>query len=343
MAAHPKKSARKINVAVAGLGFMGVTHLRAYQKITNARIVAVCDPTRAPVNGILRGVNGNIQNSAAVNLGANVKVYQKFEDLLADTAVELVDICTPTQFHPAQAIAALHAGKHALCEKPLAQNPADARKILKVATASQKFLMPAMCLRFWPGWSWLKKVAAEKTYGAVRAANFRRVSAKPAWGNAGTHFGGALLDLHIHDTDFVNFLFGRPQSVFSTGVPDANGSVDHVVTQYFYQNGPVVHAEGSWLLPAGFNMGFTLHCERATIDFDMARAGDALRLHVAGEKLRTVKLEKTDGYNEEIRYFVDCVARGERPIIVTPQDSVTALEICEAEEKSVRTGAVVKL
>jgi predicted dehydrogenase len=214
---------------------------------------------------------------------------------------------------------------------------------LKAAATSEKFLMPAMCMRFWPGWSWLKKVVAEKTYGVVRAANFRRVTAKPAWGQAGTHVGGALLDLHIHDTDFVNFLFGRPASVFSSGVPDAHGNVDHVVTQYFYPDGPAVHAEGSWLLPDGFNMSFALHCERATIDFDLSRGSAALRLHEARKKPRTLKLKNADGYVEEIRYFVDCAIRGRRPTVVTALDGVTALEICAAEEKSVRTGAVVKL
>jgi predicted dehydrogenase len=333
----------KINVAVAGLGFMGVTHLRVYQKIRNVRIVAVCDAVRFPVNGVLRGINGNIKNSADIHLGAKVKVYREFNELIADRDVELVDICTPTALHPAQVIAALQAGKHILCEKPLAQNVADTRKILKVAAASENFLMPAMCMRFWPGWSWLKKIVAEKTYGAVRAASFRRVTAKPAWGKAGTHAGGALLDLHIHDTDFVNFLFGRPAKVFSSGVTDAAGSVDHVVTQYFYPNGPAVHAEGSWLLPDGFNMSFTLHCERATIDFDLSRGSDALHLHEAGKKSRAVKLKNADGYGEEIRYFLDCITRGKRPTVVTPQDGATALEICVAEETSVRTGAVVKL
>jgi predicted dehydrogenase len=335
--------AKKVNVAVAGLGFMGVTHLRAYQKLRNARIVAVCDNSRLPVGGVLRGVNGNITNSADIRLGANVKTYRGFDELLADRDVELVDLCTPTARHPAQAIAALRAGKHVLCEKPLAQNFSDARKILKVADASEKFLMPAMCMRFWPGWSGLKKIVAEKTHGAVRAASFQRVTAKPAWSKAGTHIGGALLDLHIHDTDFVNFLFGRPASVFSTGVTDAAGSVDHVVTQYFYPGGPAVHAEGSWLMPDGFNMRFTLHCERATIDFDWSRGGEALRLREAGKKSRTIKLKKTDGYGEEIRYFVDCVARGEKPSVVTVLDGLTALEICAAEEKSVKAGSPVKL
>ncbi len=343
MAANKKTTPRRVNVAVVGLGFMGVTHLRAYQQIRNARIVAVCDAVRLPIHGVLRGVAGNIKKTADLQLGPRVKIYREFSELLADCEVDLVDLCTPTALHPAQAIAALRAGKHVLCEKPMAVNLAAAQTVLKAAAASEKFLMPAMCMRFWPGWSWLKTAVAKKTYGAVRAANFRRVTAKPAWGKAGTHRGGALLDLHIHDTDFVNFLFGRPAAVFSTGVTDAVGNVDHVVTQYFYPQGPLVHAEGSWLLPDGFNMSFALHCERATIDYDLARGAGALQLREAGEKMRTVKLKNTDGYAEELRYFVGCVARGESPSIVTPQDGVTALEICAAEEKSVRTGKLVRL
>jgi predicted dehydrogenase len=335
--------AKIVNVAVAGLGFMGVTHLRVYQKLRNARVVAVCDGGRLPVNGVLRGVNGNIQHAAETRLGRHVKVCRDFDELIADPDVELVDICTPTARHSAQVIAALKAGKHTLCEKPLAQDVSEARKIFQAAKASKKFLMPAMCMRFWPGWSWLKKAVAEQAFGAVRTAGLRRVSAKPAWGKAGSHAGGALLDLHIHDTDFVNFLFGRPASIYSTGVVDTSGAVNHVLTQYFYPQGPAVHAEGSWLLPDGFNMSFTVHCERAMIDFDLSRGTDALRVHENGEKVRTIKLKNTDGYAEEIAYFVNCVAHGVKPSVVTAQDGLTALEICAAEEKSVRTGAVVRL
>ncbi len=337
----PKK--QRVNVAVAGLGFMGVTHLRAYLRNPSARVVAVCGLNRLPVNGVLRGVAGNIKKTDDIRLGASVKVYRQFNELLADREVEMVDICTPTALHPAHVIAALKAGKHVLCEKPIAQNSIDARKILRAAAASKKFLMPAMCMRFWPGWSWLKKVVAERTYGKVRAANFRRLSVMPGWGGAGSHPGGALFDLHIHDTDFVNYLFGRPKSVFSTGVIGEGGAINHVVTQYQFPGGPAVSAEGSWLLVSGFQMNFTVICERATLDFDLARGAAALRVDEAGKKSRTIKLETGDGYDTEIRYFVDCVLRGKRPEAVTALDAVTALEICEAEEKSVRTARLVKI
>ena len=140
-----------VNVAVVGLGFMGVTHLRAYLEAQGARFVAVCDAVRLPVNGVLQGVAGNIKKSDDINLGPKVKVYRKLEEVLADPDVELVDICTPTPLHPEQAIAALGAGKNVLCEKPLARTSASGRDILRALKAAPGFLMPAMCMRFWPG------------------------------------------------------------------------------------------------------------------------------------------------------------------------------------------------
>lgn len=340
----------KLNIAVVGLGFMGVTHIRAYLDIPRARIAAVCDAVRLPVNGILAGVAGNIKKSDDIDLGPNVKVYRKLEEVLADPEIDLVDICTPTPLHPEQATAALRAGKKVLCEKPLARTSAQARQILDAQKQAGGFLMPAMCMRFWPGWSWLKKVVDEKTYGRIFAARFRRLSEMPTWSKQGTYsggtmdIGGALFDLHIHDVDFVNFLFGKPQKVFATGVVQQPGAaVDHVVAQYLYPQGPLVYAEGGWLLTKGFNMAYTLLCERATLDFDLARGADAMQVIESGKEPRTIRSEGPDGYTEEVRYVVDCALTGKHPSVVTGQDGLTALEICEAEEKSVRTGSVVPL
>jgi predicted dehydrogenase len=340
---------KKINVAVVGLGFMGMTHLRAYLASDSARVVAVCGLSRLPVNGVLRGVKGNIETGTDdIQLDAQVKAFRKIEDVLADGDVELVDICTPTPAHPEQCIAALKAGKHVLCEKPLARTSAAAREILRVAESSPGFLMPAMCLRFWPGWSWLKKVAQEEIYGRILAARFRRVSEMPGWSKQGIYgggadLGGALFDLHIHDTDFVNFLFGRPRAVYSSGVINSAGTIDHVVTQYIYPGGPAVHAEGNWLLTHGFNMSYTIHCERATLDFDLGRGAGAMQITEQGKPARAVHYDEPDGYAGEIRYMLDRITERRRPAIVDAGAAVTALEICEAEESSVRSEAVVTL
>jgi predicted dehydrogenase len=339
-------SNRRVNVAVVGLGFMGVTHLRAYQAVESAQIVSVCDSVRLPVNGVLAGVAGNVKKSDDIDLGPHVKVCRRLEEVLADPEVELVDLCTPTPLHPEQAIAALQAGKHVLCEKPLARTAAVARKIVQAAESAPGCLMPAMCMRFWPGWSWLRQVVQERPYGQVLAARFRRLSELPGWSKQGTYsadMGGALFDMHIHDTDFIQFLFGRPSSVFSTGLVRPGGSIDHVVTQYDYPAGPKVYAEGSWLLTKGFNMSYTVYCERATLDFDLGRGAEAMQITEPGKSPRTVKYDGPDGYGLEVRYIVSCVCEGKRPTIVTGRDGLSALEICEAEEQSVRTGAVVKI
>ncbi len=339
-------SERKVNVAVVGLGFMGVTHIKAYQQLPAAKIVAVCDAVKLPVNGILAGVTGNVASSGDLDLGRDIKVFKNLADVLADPEVDLVDLCVPTQFHPEQSIASLKAGKHVLCEKPLALNSKQAREIVEVAKSSKGVFMPAMCMRFWPGWAWLKQLVAEQTYGKVQAARFRRMSETPGWSKgaytSGATSGGALFDLHIHDVDFVQFLFGRPKGVFASGVIRGD-SIDHVTAQYHYPGGPSVYAEGSWLLAKGFSMAYTLLYEKATIDFDLARGAEALHVIEHGQAPRVVKPEAGDGYSGEIKYIIECVSHGRKPETVTAADGLSAVEICEAEAESVRTGKWVGL
>jgi len=90
-------------------------------------------------------------------------------------------------------------------------------------------------------------------------------------------------------------------------------------------------------------MAYTVHCERATLDFDLARGADAMQVTEEGQPARSVQYDGPDGYGAEVRYVIECVQRRQLPAVVTALDGVVALEICEAEEKSVRTSQVVKL
>jgi predicted dehydrogenase len=205
--------------------------------------------------------------------------------------------------------------------------------------------MPAMCMRFWAEWEVLKRAVAENHYGRVLSATFRRMGTVPAgWYRDGRISGGGLLDLHVHDTDFVYHLFGKPKGVFSRGYTGASGEVDHVLTQYLYDQGgtaPVlVAAEGSWTMAAGFGfkMQFTVTFERATLDFDLARK-DTLMLYGDG-KAQPVPFDKHDGYTGELAYFLECVATGTKPERVTAEDGVAGLHIVECEKRSIETGAV---
>jgi predicted dehydrogenase len=345
----PQSATRPVNVGVVGLGFMGLTHIKSYAQVPGARLVAVADAVRQPVNGVLPGVTGNITGSDAIQLDRAVKVYRQLEELLANPDVELVDLCVPTPLHHSMATAALKAGKHVICEKPLARTAALAREIVEVASSAKGFFMPAMCLRFWPEWAFVKQAIDRNTYGRVLAARFRRVSEAPGWSKEtylkGDQSGGALLDLHIHDTDFVQFCFGRPLSVFSSGLTRYSGAIDHVVTQYQVANGAAVSAEGSWLMTPGhgFNMEYTINFEGATVDYDLGRGAEALRVCEEGQAPRVVKCDEPDGYVGELRHMADCIRTGQPPSIVTAQDGLGAVEICEAEEKSIRLKQVVTL
>lgn len=349
MAKTKSAPVRPVNVGVIGLGFMGLVHIKAYKQIPGARIVAVADAFKQPVNGVIPGVGGNVTDGDALKLDPGVKAYGSAAELIANADVQLVDICVPTPEHVTLSLAALKAGKHAVCEKPLARTSAQCRQVVRAAARAKTYFMPAMCMRFWPGWDWLKQAMARKRYGKVLAARFRRVSGPPGWSKAnyfkGGESGGALLDLHIHDTDFVQFCFGRPKAVFSQGLSRFSGAVDHVVTQYVVKGGATVSAEGSWLMSGAhpFTMKYTVNFEKATAEFDISRGAQALRLYEDGKPMQTVKLEGVDGYVGELSHMIESIRRKRPPTTVTAQDGLSAVEICEAEEQSVLTGKLVKL
>src|SRR3954471_18804604 len=272
-------------------------------------------------------------------------------DLIADKSVDVVDICLATPLHVEYAIAALKKGKHVLVEKPLARTAKDAQKLAKAAAKAKGLSMCAMCMRFWPGWTWLKEAVDRRTYGRVLSASFRRLATMPsgAFYANGEQSGGAILDLHIHDTDFVQFLFGPPAAVSSRGYTKTSGAIDHILTHYLYDGAegadapPLVTAEGTWAMaaPYEFRMQYMVNFDQATAVFDLL-APEHLSLYRNGQK-EAVALDARMGYELEIAYFLDCIAKGEKPSVVTIQDAADAMKLIEAEEKSVKTGKPVRV
>jgi predicted dehydrogenase len=339
-----------IHVGIVGLGFMAATHIKAYRQLEDVKIGALCNPSGRHLDGDFSKVTGNVGDNAPVVLDMRgVKATKNFEDVLNDPVIDLIDVCAPTAAHRELSIAALKAGKHVLCEKPLARSSAAARHIVDIAEKSKGFFMPAMCMRFWPGWSWLKENIESKRYGNVLGARFRRVAEPPAWGQKnffnGAESGGGLFDLHVHDVDFVQFCFGRPRSVFSTGYSKFSGAIDHVLTQYEVVSAAAVTAEGSWAMAKGFgfSMSYTVNFEKATADYDLARGAEALRLCEEGQSPRTIECPGPDGYVLELQHLLESIRSGKAPSIVTPRDALSAVEICEAEEKSVNLRQIVSL
>lgn len=334
-----------IRVGIIGLGMMGRTHYEAYQNVTGCKVVAVADQDAKRAGGDLTGTGGNVLSGGIAHLPKDIRGTTDWHELIASADVDVVDVCLPTTAHEEVAVAALQAGKHVVCEKPLARTSAQARKIADAARTAKGFFMPAMVMRFWPQWVWLKKVVSEKTYGNVLAATFRRVAQMPpGWYHDGKISGGAALDLHIHDTDFVYHLFGMPKSVSTSGYSKTTGEMDHLSTQFMYDDIPLVTAEGGWTMAPGF--GFSMRylvnfSDGATADFDLARE-KPLMLSRDG-KSEAVECPAGFGYEAELRYFIDCVRNNERPSTVTAEDGVASVRLVEAECESARSRKLVML
>jgi predicted dehydrogenase len=338
-----------INVGVIGLGMMGLTHLDVYAAAKAAKAVAIADPDEARRTGKTRAA-GNVEGQAQGRFDVKSVVgYADGMELIRDPSVQLVDICLPTPLHKQFTIAALEAGKHVLVEKPLARTSADAFAIAEAADRafekSGAIAMPAMCIRFWPGWSWLKQAIDQKTYGKVLSARFTRLASHPpgAFYKNAEACGAAALDLHIHDADFVQYCFGKPRAVRSAGYCKPTTGVDHVTTHYVYDDVPFVGAEGGWAMQNGFpfTMKYLVNFENATAAYDLS-AAEPLMLYRDG-KAEVVAIDKRQGYELEINYLLDCIAAKKRPTTVTLRDAAEAVKLVEAEVESVRTGREVLL
>lgn len=331
-------------IGLIGLGFMGATHIKAWRQVADARIAALCNPSGRHLDGDFTDVSGNVGDKEPLKLEMNgVTAYRDYAAMLADPNIDAIDICTPTHTHLALVLAALAAGKHVICEKPMARSSVEARQMADAARKANRILMPAMCLRFWPEWAWLKEAVSSGRYGKVLSARFTRIAEPPGWGRStfldGKKSGGALLDLHIHDTDFVNHLFGKPLTVQSHGYSLLSGCIDHVVTRYDVACGALVHAEGGWTMAKGFGfrMAYTVNFEKATADYDLARGKESLRLTEDGET-KAIACDGPDGYVGQLSHFIQSVRAGTQPTVVTADDGVASVEICEAEERSALNG-----
>jgi predicted dehydrogenase len=330
-----------INVGIIGLGFMGQTHLGCYQRLGDqARVVAIADIEPRRAAGDMSGAFSNVDSGdkSALDM-SRVKGFTDYRKLLEMPDVELVDVCVPTPVHPQVAIDALRAGKHVLCEKPLARTSAAARDIVDAAKKSDKFFMPAMCIRFWPQYRWLYQAIQDGRYGRVLSAHFTRLaSTPPGWFRDGALSGGAALDLHIHDTDFARYCFGEPVSVSSSGYNTITGEIDHVVTTFRFRETPVVVAEGGWAMHDGFpfRMRFVVRFEQATVEFDMDKK-DSLQVFADG-KATPIPCDSDTGWFHEIRYFLQCIAENQPPSVVTAEDAYRSVALIEAELRSLRAG-----
>lgn len=336
--AMPAKAS--IGVGVIGLGFIGRHHVRAVQAAARdgleCSIVAVCDPNWSGDGAQQRSAAGNItisQHDQQLLDPKQMTAYSQVDQMLADARVDVISVCTYTETHVDMALRALAAGKHVLVEKPVAIASDEVRRLARAAREARTLCMPAMCMRFWPGWDWLRKRIRQGSFGPVRSATFQRLGSRPNWSlfyADESRSGGALFDLHIHDVDFIYWCFGRPRSL------SAAGSSMHMTTHYRFDDGPAhVTAEGAWDLQpgAGFRMRYLVTFEDATVEWDISRT-PRLMVH-RSDGSESIELGELTGYDVQMREFIRSVRDG-HPLRATLDDAVIVTEILEAEQRSLK-------
>ena len=345
---------KEVRIGLVGLGFMGTTHWGIYQAMKGARVVALADVDAAKRRGDVSKVVGNIgggDNSKPLDL-SGVTVYESARALISNADVDVVDICVPTPDHADIVCAALAAGKHVFCEKPLCRTEAEMKKIVAAVKKAKTCFNLGLCVRAWPEYRHAYEYFRSGKAGAMKSATFKRISPSVdgnAWQNwymDGARSGGALLDLHVHDIDEVNYFFGKPKSLTASGANIVSkGGIDHVVATYDYGNGTLVMAEGGWAAAKGtpFEMSFTIVCEKATLKLDAS----GYHIYPVKGKPITPKCDikaGPTGWHQELAYFVACVKKGVTPDKYQTIDSVeTTMKMLFAEAKSIASGRKVSL
>lgn len=323
-----------MKIGIIGMGFMGNTHLAGWRA--------------TPVEQI--GVYSEVYRD---ELGDDITRYDSLDALLAD--VDVVDICTPTHTHHDLVLHAAQAGKHIICEKPLARTVEQAQAMIDACESAGVTLLVAHVVRFFPQYALAKQTVVSGEIGDVAVIRLTRASFKPgtpdSWFHDHEKSGGMMLDLMIHDFDYARWVGGDVERVFAKNTinrfTDADG--DYSVAMLRHKNGALSNIEGGWAYPkpmfrtaleiAG-SQGLIEHPDGSSVPMGVhlksAASGDQPDIAVPLSPLAE------DPYITEIKHFYDVLANGVEPR-VTAHDGLEAVRIATAAIRSAATGKPVKL
>lgn len=318
-------------IGVVGSGFMGQTHVDRYAEMQSAEVTAVAS---------LEGANQFVERN-----GLNAVAYDDGLELISDADVDAVDVCTPTPSHPALAVAALESGLDVFCEKPVANSLEGGRQIADAVSASSATCMVGHALRYFPEYESVhRRVVEENAIGAPGVARTRRISPFPQWCSDGWYgdeqkSGGVLLDLAIHDLDFLRWTLGEVDRVFARRTSWNDRQHAHVTLRF--ESGAVGHVEAGWVLPEGEGLSTELELagDDGLIEYD---SDETSSLGFRTESKPSVPLStvEKDGYRRELEAFVDCVRTGGDPPVGI-EAGVEAIRISLAAIESVERGEPV--
>lgn len=346
-----------IHIAIIGVGNIAETHLAAYRRNPEVKVVAFCDinPDRLAKMGEKYGVT---------------KLYTDMQEMFREVPeIDAVSVCTWNAAHAPCTIAALKAGKHVLCEKPMAMNAAEAEEMKKTAAACGKLLMIGFVRRHGNDCKILREFVDSDYFGELyyaKATYLRRNGNPGGWfGNKALSGGGPLIDLGVHVIDLVRFVMGNPKpaSVYgatftklydrkniksqkgyrSSGATgeDVCNVEDLASAMIRFDNGAVLSIEASFSL--------NLKKDEGKIEFFGTKGGAKLdpELELYGEVngyMTDMTLAATrtalsfDGlFENEIDHYIDCI-QGRADCLAPAEDGVTLMKILDAVYESAKTG-----
>jgi predicted dehydrogenase len=338
-----------VNIAIVGAGFIGKVHADAYRQLQNAKLVAVVDNVRE------KGLQMAREHGA--------EYYENLDQCLQEVKeIDNVDICAPTFLHQPLTALAAENGKNVFCEKPMALSLDEADQMIEVIEKNKVQGMIGHVLRFWPEYIKARQLVQSGNLGQPLHAYCERLAVLPDWhqGDWGLnekYSGGAAVDLHIHDLDFLIWLLGKPEVVMAQGVynPDniKQGGMVHIATNIQFANGVAALAEGGWAFKGAFpfTMIFRILCTEGTIEW-ILRAGKNIEKRDQASKVTVYRpdgsieeldVDSTDAYLLECQYFVDRTHNGKPIEEATFQDGKAALQLALAAVDSVKQKQAIKL
>lgn len=336
-----------LRVGLVGYGFMGHMHTDCYQASGEATIAAVAD------------IQSSRRDEAMAAFGC--PVFDSMEAMLDSVDVDIIDICLPTYLHEGHAVMALERGKHLLCEKPMALTIEACDRIIEASEKSPAKAMVAHVIRFWPEYQVIKQIVDSGEIGTIQWVSARRLSPLPMWSWEGwiidpLRAGGAILDMAIHDVDYIAYLIGSPGKVTSVGTPEASMGVMSLGSDH--AGGAKSSVEVCFGMPKDFpfTMSLLVSGERGAIRFDSSQSpslvvyptgGESYVPDVpkpgAGQASASGNVSELGGYLNEINYFLDCVKHDKSPDLVTLKDARESVRTCLASRQSLENGETVSL
>lgn len=324
-------------VGIIGAGFMGEMHAQCYKALPDkCELKAIAD---------LRSEKARLFEEKF-----QVKTYSQAEELIGRKDIDIIDVCLPTYLHKEYVLKAIKAGKNVLCEKPIALTIKEGEEMVQAAKEAGVKFMIAQVIRFWPEYVYLKELYDRKELGKLKSFVMTRLSPRPVWGwenwlQQPLKSGGALVDLHIHDTDYCLYFLDWPKKISSRGNKTKFGW-DHVFSTFTYRGGVVASLEGGWDMPDKFpfTMAFTANFEKGTVEYNSRHnifniykttgETESPKLGVEMEAKGTGgNISSLGGYVKEIEYFLNYCLGQDVPKIITPEEAVESLRLVLEEMK----------